>query len=77
MADAMLKAAMAQPGCLGAETERGADRFGITVAYFEDEDAVKALEDVRHLAAQRLGKDRWYAHYRVRVARVERAYAGP
>jgi len=29
------------------------------------------------LVAQRLGKERWYSHYELRVAKVERAYAGP
>jgi heme-degrading monooxygenase HmoA len=78
MAAKMFEIAMRQPGCLGAETARGPDGFGITVAYFSNEDAVAAWRnDVGHLAAQRLGKDRWYSHYRVRVARVERAYAGP
>jgi heme-degrading monooxygenase HmoA len=78
MAAKMFQIAVGQPGCLGAETARGADGFGITVAYFKNEDAVRAWkEDVGHLAAQRLGKERWYSHYRVRVARVERAYAGP
>jgi hypothetical protein len=27
--------------------------------------------------AQRLGKERWYSHYELRVAKVERAYSGP
>ena len=27
-----------------------------------------------HLAAQRAGAERWYEHYEVRVAKVERAY---
>jgi heme-degrading monooxygenase HmoA len=34
-------------------------------------------QNARHLAAQRLGKSRWYAHYELRVSKVERAYAGP
>jgi hypothetical protein len=24
-----------------------------------------------------LGKERWYSHYELRIAKVERAYAGP
>jgi heme-degrading monooxygenase HmoA len=78
MAVKMFEFAMRRPGCLGAETARGSDGFGITVAYFADEDAVAEWKlDVEHLAAQRLGKDRWYSRYRVRIARVERAYGGP
>ncbi len=78
MSKAMMTAALAHPGCLGAESVRGADGFGITVAYYTDEASIAAWQaDARHLAAQRLGQDRWYAHYELRVARVERAYAGP
>ena len=29
------------------------------------------------LAAQRLGRERWYLHYTLRIALVERAYSGP
>lgn len=78
MAEAMVKLALAQPGCLGAESARSPDGFGITNAYFTDEAAILAWkENARHLAAQKLGKARWYEHYELRVARVERAYSGP
>lgn len=78
MAEAMMTLAHAQPGCLGAESARGADGLGITVSYFRDEEAVQAWQrHARHLGAQKLGKERWYAHYELRVAKVERAYSGP
>ena len=78
MAQAMFNLALQQPGCLGVESTRGADGFGITVAYFSNEAAIAAWrDDARHLTAQRLGKERWYAHYQLRIAKVERAYAGP
>ena len=78
MAQAMMKAALAHPGCLGAESVRGVDGLGITVAYYESEAAIAAWQaDARHLAAQKLGIERWYEHYELRVAKVERAYSGP
>lgn len=78
MSKAMHELALAQPGCLGAESVRGADGVGITVAYFTDEASIRNWKkNARHLAAQRLGKTRWYEHYTVRVARVERDYSGP
>ena len=78
MATAMMELALRQPGCLGAESARAANGFGITVSYFADEASIHAWkQEVRHLAAQRLGKERWYSHYELRVARVERAYSGP
>jgi heme-degrading monooxygenase HmoA len=78
MAEAMHKLALEQPGCLGAESTRDASGLGITVAYFTDAAAVAAWRNhARHQAAQRLGKERWYSHYELRVAKVERAYSGP
>jgi heme-degrading monooxygenase HmoA len=78
MAQAMFKLALEQPGCIGVESVRGADGLGITVAYFTDEASISAWKrHAQHLEAQRLGKQRWYAHYEVRIARVERAYGGP
>jgi heme-degrading monooxygenase HmoA len=78
MAAAMFELAQRQPGCLGAESARGADGLGITVSYFVDEASIRAWkQNVRHLAAQRSGKGRWYSHYEIRVAKVERAYGGP
>jgi heme-degrading monooxygenase HmoA len=78
MAAAMMELALRQPGCLGAEHARGADGFGITVAYFTDEQAILAWkQNAAHLAAQKSGKERWYVHYQVRISKVERAYGGP
>lgn len=78
MAAAMVTLALEQPGCLGVESARGADGFGITNAFFADEAAIIAWRNnARHLAAQKIGKERWYDHYELRIARVERAYSGP
>jgi len=78
MAEKMVQMALAQPGCLGAESARDAEGFGITVSYWADEASLLAWKQVaEHLVAQRLGRERWYAHYELRVARVERAYSGP
>ena len=73
MAAEMLTLAAQQPGFLGVESAREA--LGITVSYWRDEEAIRAWKQhVDHLAAQRLGRERWYEAYAVRVARVERAY---
>jgi len=78
MAQAMFELALKQPGCLGAESVRDVGGLGITVAYFADESAIHAWkQNSEHLVAQRLGKERWYSHYELRVAKVERAYSGP
>lgn len=78
MGDAMFKMALEHPGCLGAESTRGDDRLGITVSYWRDEDSILSWKKAaKHLVAQRLGIERWYSHYELRVAKVERAYSGP
>jgi heme-degrading monooxygenase HmoA len=64
-----------QPGYLGMESVRGADRVGITVAYFADPPSIAAWKQQEdHRVAQRLGRERWYEAYSLRVCRVERAY---
>ncbi len=64
-----------QPGFLGIESLRGADGFGITNSYWQDEASILAWKQVvSHLAAQRTGRERWYEHYQVRIGRIERAY---
>jgi heme-degrading monooxygenase HmoA len=78
MAHAMFELALKQPGCLGAESVHNVGGLGITVAYFTDESAIQAWkQNSEHLVAQRLGKERWYSHYELRVSKVERAYSGP
>ncbi|WP_374641625.1 antibiotic biosynthesis monooxygenase [Hydrogenophaga sp.] len=75
MADRMVELARQQPGFLGVESARGADGFGITVSYWASEADIAAWkQQTEHLMAQTLGRERWYAHYSLRVARVERAY---
>lgn len=78
MAIAMAGLAARQPGYLGVESARGADGLGITVSYWRDEHALMSWKGVAaHLVAQKLGRERWYEHYEVRVAKVERHYSGP
>lgn len=75
MAERMVELAAQQPGYLGVESVRGADGFGITVSYWESEAAIAAWRNqAEHVAAQELGISQWYAHYELRIAKVERAY---
>ena len=74
-ADRMVELAQEQPGFLGVESVRGADGFGITVSYWESEEAIanrKAQSE--HRIAQETGKAAWYADYCVRVTKVVRQY---
>ena len=77
-ADRMVELAKQQPGFLGVESVRGADGFGITVSYWESEDAIRNWKrHAEHTAARDRGRREWYEHFELRIARVERAYAGP
>lgn len=72
MAERMLELAARQPGYLGVDSARGADGFGITVSYWDSLEAIRAWRrQVEHLEAQALGRERWYASYTLRVAKLE------
>jgi heme-degrading monooxygenase HmoA len=74
-ATAMNELAAEQPGYLGIESAREGDGLGITVSYWQDEDAARDWKLVaEHLLAQRRGRETWYREYRVRVAVVSRDY---
>lgn len=65
-----------QPGYLGMESAGGGPgTLGITVSYWATEDDARAWKAVaEHAGARRLGRERWYAGYALRVATVDRAY---
>lgn len=78
MAVRMLELATQQPGFLGVESAREPGGIGITVSYWASEEAIAAWRrHAEHQEAQRLGRDRWYASFSLRVARVERARTFP
>ena len=75
MADRMLELASQQPGYLGAESVRDAQGFGITVSYWTSEAAIRDWKQhAEHQVAQAHGHARWYQHFELRIAKVERAY---
>ena len=73
MAGRMAELAQSQPGYLGMESVRV--DLGITVSYWESlESIANWKKNTEHLEAQRLGHQKWYSSFRVRVAKVEREY---
>lgn len=73
MASRMMALAQQQPGFLGVESAR--EDVGITVSYWTDLASIQAWKrQAEHRQAQALGRERWYADYRVRIAKVERDY---
>lgn len=78
MGKQMFELAHEQPGCLGVESARDTAGVGITVSYWKDETSIMAWKaQSQHIAAQNMGIERWYEHYELRVAKIERAYSGP
>lgn len=75
MANRMVELAKEQPGFLGIESARSGDGFGISVSYWDSLDAIAAWRcQAEHQAAQEFGRQIWYSHYELRIAKVERAY---
>ena len=72
--DRMIELAAQQPGFLGVESARDADGLGITVSYWESEEAIANWRrNAEHRVAQANGQEKWYAEFFTRVAKVERA----
>jgi len=75
MSDEIEALVVRQPGYLDMESVRGAEGVGITVAYFTDPESIRAWKQQEdHRIAQRLGREKWYQAYSIRVCKVERAY---
>ncbi len=73
----MRELALTQFGCLDfiATTEGEQE---IAVSYWPDEASIRAWKQhTEHLAAQQLGRERWYASYEVDIAEVKRSYKRP
>ncbi len=78
MADKMAHLATTMPGYIGRESTRDETGFAMTVSYWQDEAAIANWKaEVHHALAQKNGMERWYSHYRLRVAKIERHYSGP
>jgi len=76
MSELMASLGSQQPGFLGIETARGEDGLGITVSYWESEEAIANWRrNTDHLMAQSKGFSTWYSEFVTRVARVERVKA--
>ncbi len=74
MAVEMERLAKLQPGFLGMDSVRNG--LGITVSYWKTEaDIAKWKAEVNHQLAQKLGRERWYSNYTIRICEVKRDYS--
>jgi heme-degrading monooxygenase HmoA len=68
----MFELAPQQGGYLGVDSVRKG-RKGITVTYWDSLENIKNWKrQSEHLLAQKMGRDVFYEHYRIRIAKVER-----
>lgn len=77
MAAQMRQLALTQFGCLDFSAVTEGDEE-IALSYWSDEASIRAWKQHSdHLAAQTLGRERWYASYTVEIAEVTRRYRHP
>lgn len=73
MAAYMESLAKKQPGYLGIESAR--ETIGITISYWKSPEAILQWKNnLDHQQAQKLGREKWYASYTIRICKVERSY---
>jgi heme-degrading monooxygenase HmoA len=77
MGEAMVTLAAQQDGFLGFEySPETPEGFSLSVSYWRDDESIRRWkQNAEHLIAQKLGKEKWYPAYAIKVARVERAYS--
>jgi heme-degrading monooxygenase HmoA len=62
-------------GYLGYEAFRDKNGFGVNISYWNDMEALKNWRDnTLHIKAQKLGIEKWYKNYKLRICTVERDY---
>lgn len=77
MAERLRELALEEYGCreFCAWTEGDSE---VAISYWENEEQIRAWRaDAEHIAAQDLGRDRWYKGYSVQVVEILREYKHP
>jgi heme-degrading monooxygenase HmoA len=75
MAEEMLARARTMPGFVDFKSFAANDGERLSVIRWESQETLRAwTDDLRHVIAQRLGRQKWYRYFRVEVAEVVRSY---
>jgi heme-degrading monooxygenase HmoA len=73
MAEEMEKLARSHDGFVDVKAYTADDGERLTLVWWRDRESLRAwAENLRHREAQRQGRDRWYAFYKLEVAEVVR-----
>ncbi len=76
MADEMLARARSMRGFIDFKSFKAADGERLSVIHWESQETMRVWsDDLRHMVAQRLGRERWYDYFHVEVADIVRSYA--
>jgi heme-degrading monooxygenase HmoA len=74
MSDRMEVLCRNQPGFLGMDHARS--EMGITICYWKTmEDIANWKQNAEHLEAQKMGYQKWYSHYAIKICKVEKDYS--
>lgn len=74
ISEKMVELVQKQPGFLGFESAK--EEIGITVSYWESIEAIQLWNNnLAHQEAQKLGKEKFYQSFKVRISKVERDYS--
>ncbi len=74
-AEEMAALASTMSGFIGVEAAAMESGGEVSVTYWRDEESIRHWKaNADHLVAQKLGRERWFESYAIRVAKVERAY---
>ena len=76
MGEKIYMLAIQQPGFIAIDSVTNAEGDEITVSYWESMEAIRNWKQLReHLEAQKLGKEKWYGKYHVRVCEMKYEYS--
>jgi heme-degrading monooxygenase HmoA len=74
MSEEMETLARTMPGFIDVKSYKADDGERLTVVRWESEETMRLWrENERHRVAQRAGRERWYAYYKIEVAEIVRA----
>ena len=73
MAEAMDAHARTFKGFVDVKAFKAEDGERLTVVWWEDEESLRGwATDVKHRAAQQLGREKWYEYFKLEIAQIIR-----
>jgi len=76
MASEMLARAQQMPGFIDFKSFKADDGERLSVIRWQDQASLAGWRnDVRHLVAQKMGREKWYEYYKIEVAEIIRESA--